>query len=379
MVQPVAASPSCIQSYSPCSLISDLIQRVAECVTSIFHAIAYFVNCSFCCGQEAPTPALSPIAAPALAAPVRAFTPVEMIESADDLSTAEYRIAVANGTRFLLDTLRVLKADNPIYYDRLLAKMETDPNAGDTFSLFFIRHLLSMPSLEHPNAGLLDLRTRFAALPENQKEIVMVSLQYTGYYSPGTALATDMLIGDVRGLAPSFREADMFFDCAQEVRTELASAGEMLYPEVLRREGVQFLLHEYKHTDASQHQGLLARFSHCEEDCFSRLLVYQTVFPVSVIGDSEAGSRFLDFLMQTRAARAMEKQIQDLTTTFLAFSAEERRNALEAWMDMKAPTAATADFLNLLTWLKNDFSRMDVLKRSAIIARDQLSRSGLLR
>ena len=75
----------------------------------------------------------------------------------------------------------------------------------------------------------------------------------------------------------------------------------------------------------------------------------------------------------------MEKQIQDLTTTFLAFSAEERRNALEAWMDMKAPTAATADFLNLLTWLKNDFSRMDVLKRSAIIARDQLSRSGLLR
>ena len=57
----------------------------------------------------------------------------------------------------------------------------------------------------------------------------------------------------------------MFFDCAEELRTELAAAGEMLNPEVLRREGVQFLLHEYKHTDASQHQGLLGRFSHCEE------------------------------------------------------------------------------------------------------------------
>ncbi len=144
----------------------------------------------------------------------------------------------------------------------------------------------------------------------------------------------------------------------------------MLNPEVLRREGVQFLLHEYKHTDASQHQGLLGRFSHYEDECFNRLLVYQMVFPVSVIGDSEAEplSRFPD----ANTREAMEKQIQDLTSTFLAFSAEERRNALEAWMDMKAPTAATKDFLNLLSWLKNDFFSMDVLKRSAIITRDEL-------
>ena len=379
MVQPVTASPSCIQSYSPCSLISDLIQRIADCVTAIFNAIAYFVTCSFCCGQATPTPALSPVIDPARSIPPPLFYPAHMIESADDLSTAEYRIAVANGTRFLLDTLRVLKENNPNYYDRLLSKMETDPVAGDTFSLFFIRHLLSMPSLDRPNAGLLDLRTRFAALPENQKAIVMESLQHTGYYSPGTALATDTLIGDVRGLAQSFKEADMFFDCAQAVRQELAAAGEMLNPEVLRREGVQFLLHEYKHTDAHQHEGLLGRFSHREDDCFHRLLVYQTVFPISVVGNSDSLSRFLDFLMQTRAARAMEKEIQALTTTFIAFSAEERRNALETWMDMKAPTAATNDFINRLTWLKNDFSRMDVLKRSAIIARDELSRSGLLR
>ena len=103
---------------------------------------------------------------------------------------------------FLLDTLRVLKADNPIYYDRLLAKMETDPNAGDTFSLFFIRHLLSMPTLDNPNAGLLDLRTRFAALPENQKEIVMESsahrLLFAGYRtSNGHTSRRGSLLGTV--------------------------------------------------------------------------------------------------------------------------------------------------------------------------------------
>ena len=66
MVQPVAASFSCIQSFSPCSLISDLIQRVAECVAAIFNTIAGLF--SSCFGQETAIPVVTIIAAP-IAAP----------------------------------------------------------------------------------------------------------------------------------------------------------------------------------------------------------------------------------------------------------------------------------------------------------------------
>ena len=110
MVQPVVASPSCIQSYSPCSLISDLIQRVADCVAVIFNAIAGLF--SSCFGQETTPPVLPAVAVPiaALAPPIPqpSYNPLQMIDPAEDLDEDAHRAAVENGTRFLLDQLQVL-------------------------------------------------------------------------------------------------------------------------------------------------------------------------------------------------------------------------------------------------------------------------------
>jgi hypothetical protein len=161
------------------------------------------------------------------------------------------------------------------------------------------------------------------------------------------------------------------------VRRALAEAGEIIDPEVLMEEGVQFLQHEYKHTDARRHEGLLGWFFQGEAESFSRVLVYQLVFPANLVPASEPANRFLAPLMQTRAVRALENRILALIPIFIAFSAEERRDALEAWMDRKNTTAATKKFVGGLTMLKNDFYYMDVLKRTAYVAREELRSQGL--
>ena len=130
MVQPVAPSPSCIPSYNPCELISDIVQRIASCVASIFTAIAEFVKSFFSCPAAAPpavsiTPVVSTPTAVIVPAPAVASTPAAVSAPAvvSDLFQA--------GKAFLTDQIDRFKRDTPDF--DLAQWIDHSPESACTF------------------------------------------------------------------------------------------------------------------------------------------------------------------------------------------------------------------------------------------------------
>ncbi len=387
MVQPVAASPSCIQSYSPCSLISDLIQRIADCAAAIFNAIAGLFNSCF--GQETtppvipavaaparpiPSPTLQPTAAPARPTSTPPFNPVQMIGSARELQSNVFDAIVANGARFLTHELQVLKQTDRPFYEKILTTMESHPHAGYALAPFIAYYLISAPSLDGSNAQLLSLRERFAALSDRERAVVLEDIKTGAVWSRNSTNVTRDVVDGAKTFALAAGMTEVFSACAQMARHELVTAREMIDPNQLMAEGTQFLMHEYEHTEARNHQGLFGQFNANPGECFNRVIVYHLVFPTNIVRPSDPAKTFINHLMQTRAAQSLIAEIEEQNRAFNAFSAEEQRNALAAWRDGAPPTEATEAFHYSLVSLQRQSLSYDlqILYPSALSAKNQL-------
>ncbi len=357
--------PLALESYSPCSLISDLIQRVVDCVTAIFNAIAGLF--SSCFGAQA--------AAPALPVPQPAYIPLEMIAHAGELDHDARSAAVEDGTRFLLDQIRVLQRADRAHCETLLTNLEVSGDSRLRFAQFLVYYFLSLPSFDQPNDVILDLRRQFAALSEEERTAVLVSLKDEAAYLP--AFTAHLLFGAAFVTLRIHTHRTMFFSyCADAAHRALIAEGELIDPAPLVAAGTEFLLHDYKYTDAPRHERLLGRFADVPVDSLHKVIVYHLVFPAIIAAPSDPGRRFLDRLMQTRAARALQGQIADMRATFYNFSGEQQTNALEGWTKGRSPIASTGAFHNALRELTSHFAEIRILEWCAFRVRERLDRMG---
>ncbi|HEY5259571.1 MAG TPA: hypothetical protein VIJ46_02905, partial [Rhabdochlamydiaceae bacterium] len=340
----------------------------------IFNAIAGLF--SSCFGQETPTPVVTitaaPISAPALPSPRPAYNPLQMIAPNHDLEMAAYRAVAENGTRFLVDELRVLKQEDRVYYEMLLTKLETGSDIRYNFARFFVYYFLSLPTFDQPNEEILELRAQFAALSEAERTVAMEGFKNEIYWLQEWTEATREFMNSARDLARSYACMAAFPESADAAHRALIEAGEIIDPDQLFAKGREFLLHELNHTDASKYQRLLGRFDTDASESFYCMIVYHLIFPANVVATSAPARRFLDRLMQTHAAKPLQDKIEGMRATFEAFSAEEQTNALGGWKEGTWPIRSTAAFNSALWELKCDFNNIHILDHCAYKVRDQL-------